>query len=39
VIGELWMGQESKIKHGTLWKTRSYLKRLDHYLNSVPWDD
>ena len=38
VIGELWMGQEAQIKHGTIWKTRAYLNKLDRYLNSVPWD-
>jgi len=38
VIGELWMGENAKIKHGTTWKTQSYLNKLDRYLNSVPWD-
>ena len=38
VIGELWMGENAKIKYGTTWKTRSYLNKLDRYLNSVPWD-
>jgi len=26
VIGDLWMGEKAFIKHGTLWKTRSYLR-------------
>jgi hypothetical protein len=38
VIGELWMGRKAQIKHGTKWKTQVYLKKLDRYLNSVPWD-
>jgi hypothetical protein len=38
VIGDLWLGQDAQIKHGTAWKTRSYLKKLDYYLNSIPWD-
>ncbi len=38
VIGELFMGEEAKIKHGMVWKTRAYLNKLDRYLNSVPWD-
>jgi hypothetical protein len=38
VIGELWMGENAQIKHGTKWKTRAYLRKLDHHLNSVPWD-
>ncbi len=38
VIGELWMGREAQIKHGMRWKTQVYLKKLDRYLNSVPWD-
>ncbi|MFC1834387.1 DUF1615 family protein [Thermodesulfobacteriota bacterium] len=38
VIGDLWMGKEAKIKHGTQWRTRAYLKKLDKYLNSLPWD-
>lgn len=38
VIGELWMGQAARIKHGALWKTRAYLNKLDRYLNSVPWE-
>jgi hypothetical protein len=37
-IGELWMGSEAAVKHGALWKTRSYLNKLDRYLNSAPWD-
>jgi hypothetical protein len=39
VIGDLWMGEKAFIKHGTLWKTRSYLRKLDKCLNSIPWDD
>ena len=38
VIGELRMGQEALIKHGMTWKTQVYLKKLDRYLNAVPWD-
>ncbi len=38
VIGDLWMGENAQIKHGATWKTRSYLKKLDSRLNSVPWD-
>jgi hypothetical protein len=38
VIGDLWMGEGAKIKHGVTWKTRSYLNKLDRYLNSIPWD-
>lgn len=38
VIGELWMGGTARIKHGTTWKTQSYLRKLDNHLNSVPWD-
>ncbi|MFZ5864280.1 MAG: DUF1615 family protein [Thermodesulfobacteriota bacterium] len=38
VIGELWMGQEAQVKHGSMWKTKAYLKKLDRYLNSIPWD-
>lgn len=38
VIGELWMGQDAAIKHGITWKTRSYLRKLDRYLNSIPWE-
>lgn len=38
VIGELWMGEEAKIKHGSVWRTASYLKKLDSYLNAIPWD-
>lgn len=39
VIGELWMGQDAIIKHGTVWKTKAYLNKLDKYLNAVPWDE
>jgi hypothetical protein len=38
VVGELWMGENAQIKHGASWKTNSYLKKLDRYLNSLPWD-
>lgn len=38
VIGELWMGKEAQIKYGAQFKTRLYLKKLDRYLNSIPWD-
>jgi hypothetical protein len=38
VVGELWMGENAQIKHGATWKTNSYLKKLDRYLNSLPWD-
>lgn len=38
VIGELMMGSEAWVKHGSIWKTRSYLNKLDRYLNSLPWD-
>jgi len=39
VIGELWMGENAQIKHGATWKTSSYLKKLDRFLNSLPWDN
>jgi hypothetical protein len=39
VVGELWMGENAQIKHGAGWKTNSYLKKLDRYLNSLPWDN
>lgn len=39
VVGELWMGENTKIKHGTTWKTQAYLNKLDKYLNAIPWDD
>ena len=39
VIGDLWMGESTRIKHGTTWKTKAYLKKLDRHLNSIPWDD
>ena len=38
VIGELMMGEEAWVKHGSVWKTRAYLDKLDRYLNSLPWD-
>lgn len=37
-IGNLKMGEEAVIKHGTAWKTKSYLRKLDRTLNSLPWD-
>jgi hypothetical protein len=39
VIGELWMGKKTELKHGTVWKTQVYLHKLDRYLNSAPWDE
>jgi len=39
VVGELWMGENARIKHGTTWKTQPYLNKLDKYLNAIPWDD
>ncbi|HMK33739.1 MAG TPA: DUF1615 family protein [Desulfomonilaceae bacterium] len=39
VIGELAMGDNAQMKHGASWKTKSYLKKLDRYLNSIPWDN
>jgi hypothetical protein len=38
IIGELWMGEGAQIKHGATWKTQNYLKKLDKYLNAIPWD-
>lgn len=38
VVGDLWMGENAQIKHGAKWKTRSYLRKLDRRLNSIPWD-
>ncbi len=38
VVGDLWMGENARIKHGAKWKTRSYLRKLDSRLNSIPWD-
>ena len=37
-IGELWIGDNAQLKHGFAWKTRVYLKKLDRYLNTIPWD-
>ena len=37
VVGELWMGENARIKHGTTWNTQAYLNKLDKYLNAVPW--
>lgn len=39
VIGELWTGNATRLKHGFAWKTRIYLNKLDRYLNSIPWDE
>jgi len=39
VIGELFTGNDTRIKHGFAWKTRIYLNKLDKYLNCIPWDD
>ncbi len=39
VIGELWTGREAMIKHGSVWRTKAYLNKLDRYLNAVPWDE
>lgn len=38
-IGEVWVGGNGQLKHGFAWKTRVYLKKLDRYLNAIPWDD
>ena len=38
VIGELWTGPNAAVKHGASWKTSNYLRKLDRYLNSIPWD-
>lgn len=38
VIGELWMGHNAQIKHGSAWKTSHYLRKLDVRLNALPWD-
>lgn len=38
VVGDLWVGRNAQIKHGFTWRTKSYLKKLDRYLNSIPWD-
>jgi hypothetical protein len=37
-IGEVWIGGNGQLKHGFAWKTRVYLKKLDRYLNAIPWD-
>ncbi len=39
VVGELWMGENAKIKHGITWQTKAYLNKLDKYLNSIPWGE
>ena len=38
VVGDLRVGKEAQIKYGFTWRTRLYLKKLDRYLNSIPWD-
>lgn len=38
VVGDLWVDKNAQIKHGFTWRTKSYLKKLDRYLNSIPWD-
>jgi len=38
VVGDLWVDRNAQIKHGLTWRTKSYLKKLDRYLNSIPWD-
>jgi hypothetical protein len=37
VIGDLWMGRKAGIKHGAIWKTDAYLRKLDTCLNAIPW--
>jgi Protein of unknown function (DUF1615) len=39
VIGDLWMGENSQIKHGITFRTKTYLNKLDRYLNAIPWDN
>ena len=39
VIGDLWMGENSQIKHGITFRTKTYLNKLDKYLNAIPWDN
>lgn len=39
VIGELWTGEHAAIKHGSMWTTQSYMKKLDRYINAIPWDN
>lgn len=38
VIGDLRMGHNAQLKHGSTWRTRSYLHKLDRFLNALPWD-
>ena len=38
VIGDLRMGHNAQLKHGATWRTRSYLHKLDRFLNALPWD-
>jgi hypothetical protein len=37
-IGDIWIGGNAQLKHGFVWKTHVYLKKLDRYLNAIPWD-
>jgi hypothetical protein len=37
MIGDLWMGKDALIKHGVIWKTDIYLKKLDARLGAIPW--
>jgi len=37
-VGNLRMGENAQIKHGTTWKTQYYLRKLDRCLNAIPWD-
>ncbi len=39
VIGEIRMGETAEVKFGSRWTTNLYLKKLDHYLNLIPWDN
>ena len=39
VIGELGLGENAEVKHGITWTTNVYLRKLDRYLNSIPWDN
>jgi len=38
VVGDLWLKDNAVVKHGVAWKTRTYLRKLDRFLNSIPWD-
>ncbi len=39
VIGELGMGETAEVKQGKTWTTNMYLRKLDRYLNAIPWDN